>query len=292
MHFSKISIFCFLIFLTACAQNSQAPDSRLTGQDVVDRIQQQVSGKWKETTVDTFKEGDPNQAVTGIATTFLATLDVLKQAKAKGLNLIITHEPTYYNHLDNVEDFIDDPVYEAKKKFIQDNQLMVFRFHDHWHRTRPDGIHTGIVKDLDWEKHQLDDDVLIFRFPQTKTLGTMARELAQHYQTSAIRVVGDADNEFQTYGLVVGAPGSGAQIDMLRQAGVEVLIIGETHEWETVEYMRDALSEGQKKGLIILGHANSEEAGMAYCAEWMKGFVSEVPVVFIAAGDPFWTPEF
>jgi len=38
--------------------------------------------------------------VTGIAVTMMATLDVLQRAAANGQNLIITHEPTFYDHLD------------------------------------------------------------------------------------------------------------------------------------------------------------------------------------------------
>jgi putative NIF3 family GTP cyclohydrolase 1 type 2 len=88
----------------------------------------------------------------------------------------------------------------------------------------------------------------------------------------------------------MGAPGSVTQMKMLQRDDVEVLVAGETREWETVEYVRDAKDMGKKKALIILGHAISEEAGMKYCAEWLREFVTEVPVQFIPAGDPFWTP--
>jgi len=30
---------------------------------------------------------------------------------------------------------------------------------------------------------------------------------------------------------------------------------------------------------------------MKYCAEWLKSFVTEVPVEFIAAPEPFWSPD-
>jgi putative NIF3 family GTP cyclohydrolase 1 type 2 len=91
-------------------------------------------------------------------------------------------------------------------------------------------------------------------------------------------------------GMVLGAGGSAAQIRMLQRDDVEVLLAGETHEWETVEYVRDAVTAGKAKALILLGHANSEEAGMENCADWLKGFITEVPVQFIPAGDPFWSP--
>jgi len=41
---------------------------------------------------------------------------------------------------------------------------------------------------------------------------------------------------------------------------------------------------------VDVGHVVSEQAGMKYCAEWLKGFVTEVPIEFIAAAEPFWRP--
>ncbi len=82
-----------------------------------------------------------------------------------------------------------------------------------------------------------------------------------------------------------------SQIRSLQRGDVEVLIIGETNEWETVEYVRDAVNIGKRKALIIIGHANSEETGMDYCAEWLKNFINEIPIELIEAGDSFWTPK-
>ena len=73
-------------------------------------------------------------------------------------------------------------------------------------------------------------------------------------------------------------------------ADVQTLILGETREWETVEYVADAVSEGKQKALIILGHIPSEQPGMEECTRWLKTFVSEIPVDFIPARDPFWAP--
>lgn len=67
--------------------------------------------------------------------------------------------------------------------------------------------------------------------------------------------------------------------------------MGETHEWELMEYVQDAITAGQKKGLIMLGHVLSEHPGMKYCAEWLKGFITEVPVDYIAAKEPYWRPD-
>ncbi len=68
-----------------------------------------------------------------------------------------------------------------------------------------------------------------------------------------------------------------------------MLLVGETREWETVEYAADAVTEGRKKALIVMGHIPSEQAGMEECTRWLKTFEKEVPVEFVAAKQPFWT---
>jgi putative NIF3 family GTP cyclohydrolase 1 type 2 len=57
-------------------------------------------------------------------------------------------------------------------------------------------------------------------------------------------------------------------------------------EWETIEYVADAAAEGRRKALILMGHIPSEQAGMKYCAEWLKTFINQVPVVFIKTPEP------
>ena len=279
-----------LVSLKTFAQKEVVSKSAsISAGDVVERIKKNVTCSWSKKTVDTFKEGSASVKVTGIATTFLATMDVLKKAQAAGLNMVITHEPTYYNHLDETTFFKNDPVFEAKRRFIKDHNMVVFRFHDHWHRTHPDGIHKGVIRKLGWENFQNDPDQMIFTL-SSQTLTALAQSLKEAFKASSIRIVGDPEMKISKVGVRVGAPGSKSQITMLRNDQVEVLVGGETPEWETVEYVRDAQGQGKIKALILIGHANSEEAGMEYCAEWLEGFIDEIPVRFVPAHDPFWTP--
>ena len=105
-----------------------------------------------------------------------------------------------------------------------------------------------------------------------------------------MRVVGDpnlpVNRVIASWGNVSLMPG----IPFLSRPDVNVLVLGETHEWELVEYAQDMIASGQKKALIVLGHVVSEQAGMKYCAEWLKGFITEVPIQFVAAVEPFWRP--
>jgi putative NIF3 family GTP cyclohydrolase 1 type 2 len=269
-----------------------AQENRLTAAQVIERIKQKIGISWFEPTVDTFKAGDSSDAVTGIAVTMMATLDVLQRAAADGNNLIITHEPTFYGHFDATASLEDmhDPVFEAKRAFIKQHHLIIWRFHDHWHARKPDGIRTGMIRALGWEKFQDEGNGSIFHIPPT-TLKELAKTLKRQLGIHAMRVVGDSNASVSTLGLCEGFPGFDANRYVFQLKGVEVLVIGEAHEWETIEYAADAITEANKKGLIILGHIPSEQAGMEECVRWLKMFIKDIPVKFVATKEPFWVPE-
>ena len=72
---------------------------------------------------------------------------------------------------------------------------------------------------------------------------------------------------------------------------MDTLVTGETVEWEVVPYVQDMVASGQKKALVLLGHVSSENGGMRYCADWLRDFITEVPIAFIPAPEPFWNPR-
>ena len=270
-----------------------AQGKALTAREVIARIQAHVGIPWQQETVDTFKAGNPDVEVKGIAVTMMATLDVLQRAAAVGQNLIITHEPTFYNHLDKPEELEqkeNDPVLAAKRAFIQEHNLVIWRFHDHWHRMKRDGIEAGMAHALDWEKFRDPGNQYLFSIPETD-LEHLAADLKSRLKIRVIRVVGDPKLKVSKVALVPGSSGFAKETRALEISGVQVLVTGESREWETVEYAADAATEGKPKALIILGHIPSEQAGMEECARWLKTFVSEVPVEFVPAREAFWTPK-
>jgi putative NIF3 family GTP cyclohydrolase 1 type 2 len=276
-----------LMQLAAFAQNN-----RLTARAVIERIHKNVGMPWRSETVDTFKAGSPDEAVTGIAVTMMATLDVLERAAASEKNLIITHEPTFYNHLDTTAHLKaqNDPVLSAKQEFIKKHGLVVWRFHDHWHARKPDGILLGMTHALQWQNFENPADEHLFRIPET-TLDNLAESIKTRLSIRALRVVGDPKLRVTNIAFLPGAAGSAKQIQLLERDDVEALLIGETPEWETVEYVADAVTERKPKPLVILGHIPSEQAGMEECARWLKTFITEVPIEFIPAAEPFWLPK-
>jgi putative NIF3 family GTP cyclohydrolase 1 type 2 len=147
-------------------------------------------------------------------------------------------------------------------------------------------IYTGMIEKFGWAKYRQPGDESVFALPPT-TVGQLAVDLRKKFGSNGIRVVGDLKMKATKVAFSAGAPSAMSQIRILQRDDVEVLVAGETREWETVEYARDASAEGRHKALIVLGHALTEEAGMDTVARWLKGFITTVPVEFIPAGQPF-----
>ncbi len=267
-------------------------ENKMTARQIVGRIQQQTGVALPATTVDTFKAGDPDTPVTGIAVTMMATFDVLQRAVAAGDNFVITHEPVFYNHRDSTRDLEiqADPVLAQKQSFIAAHHLVIWRFHDGWHARRPDGILLGMTKALGWEKFQVAGHEELFDLPRI-TVKDLAAGIQRKLQIRTLRVVGDPGMKVSKAAFLPGAAGSAKQISLLERPEVQVLLIGEAPEWETVEYVADAVSQNRPKALLVLGHIPSEQAGMQECAVWLRSFVSGVPVKFIPAEEPFWNPR-
>ena len=258
----------------------------LTIQQIIDSITATVPGAPFKETVDTVKCGDPAQDVTGIVTTFLATTAVIRRAIELGANFIISHEAPFYQHHDEIEDRVNDPVFVAKRELLESSGIVIWRFHDLWHRHQPDGILTGTIRTLGWEALVTPDNPYFVTLEAPQPLDAVAAHVKARLGAACVRVVGPADLECRTVAVLPGFPGNNPQMDVL--AGpVDAVIVGEGHEWETPEYVRDALAHGFNKAMIVLGHAISEEAGMAYLVEWLEPHCPGVPVTHVPTTDPF-----
>jgi len=280
----------------------------VTAQEVVERIRKNVGAEWKPGTVDTFKAGDPATVLAGIATTSLASLDVLERAVKAGANMIVTCEPTFFSRADspippvrplfgmrsaggrNAAETppLPDPVFTGKSDFIRKHNLVVFRLFDQWRLRTPDPFASGLAGMLGWTKFMSPDDPKRVRIPETSLDALVMHVKRSLHSRGGIRVVGDPQLKVQRIGFLPGSTPLRASIGML--PGVDAIIAGEVREWESVEYVRDTVALGGKKALILVGRIVSEDPGMQVCAQWLKTIVPETAATWISAGDPYWRP--
>ena len=270
----------------------------VTAGELFERIKKNIGVDWKVDSLDTLKAGDVSTVAKGIVTTSMATMTVLQQAAKAGANIVLTAQPTFYGRADVPtppagrgeanQPPATDRVFTAKNEFITRNRLVVFRLSDHWRQRRPDPLTQGLAAALRWSKYQSADDAQRVDIPAI-SLDTLAGNVRDGLRLrGGIRVIGDPRTTVTRIGLLPGTTAIQAALKML--PGVDVIVAGEVREWETVEYVRDKVFAGEKKGLILVGRVVSEEPGMAICADWLKTFVSELPIRHISAGDPYWRP--
>jgi putative NIF3 family GTP cyclohydrolase 1 type 2 len=268
-----------------------------TAQDVVRRIQTSLGGEWPSSGPDGFKAGDPGTPVKGIATTAMATVDVLKQALKAGMNLVITYEPTFFGRQDGAAPQAgagrgpggvapDDPVYKAKKEFIEKNGLVVFRLRDHWQARRENEMLTGLAESLGWSRYRVKPDDALYDIPAATAEDTVALIRRKLSLRGGLRAVGDRKARVRR---VMLHPGSMMPAIMWqRYSEVDLMIAGEVREWENTHYAADIYTAGEQRALVTIGRVASEDPGMRACADWLKTVVKDVPAQWIAAGDLYW----
>ena len=289
MDFKATKLVLIALVLAGSSFGQQVNQQPLNANQIIDLIKKNVTCPWSSQTVDTFKSGNPDDVVTGVAVCMFADMNVLQQAVANKCNLIIAHEPTFYSHLDETKALENDPVFQDKIKFINENKLIIWRFHDHIHRTKPDGIYFGMIEKLGWQKNQIDSSMIRFKFEKQKLSDFISR-LKLTFPGSSLRVIGNPDLMVTNVAFSAGAPGSETHRKLLQEKNIDVLVAGEAPEWETYQYAYDALLQGKNKAVIFLGHAVSEAFGMNYCARWLKGFLpKDINVQFIENKSSFTT---
>lgn len=262
--------------------------SAITARELIDRIIKKIVTNPYPQTVDVFKEGNPDDQVTGVAVCMFATMDVLREAVKNKCNLVITHEPLYYNHSDATDQFITDPVVNEKRKFIRDNRLIVWRFHDYLHSITPDVVMVAMAEKLDWKQYATSSVQDQFILPET-TLNDIISHLKSKFPDVAFNVVGNPSAKISNVCFSPGAPGSMHHIRCFNEKKADLVIGGEVSQWETYEYVRDAVAQGKNKAIIFIGHIPSEDPGMEYSPKWFKTFITEVPVTYIASGPSYKT---
>jgi len=263
----------------------------LTAGDIVARIKMNLGSPWRDnSTRDTFKFGSASTEVKGVATAMFCNFDVVQRAVEAGLNMIIPHEDTYWNDRDDVTIVSSDPAYKAKVEFMTKHNIVVFRIHDHMHSQRPDFTYVGAARALGLDsKYETAPQSHRFVVPET-TLEALAADFQKRLGARAIRVVGDPKARVRRIQL-----GVGYATPAVNNAEVDVVVSGELQEadgnFDSPEYVLDAVSLGIPKGWIMLGHAISEEQGMLEMAQWIKSFTPEIPVQLVRVGEPFWVPR-
>ncbi|RFZ77920.1 hypothetical protein DS742_16065 [Lacrimispora amygdalina] len=272
--------------------------------EIVDRIIRETGVTLDPVkTVDQIITGDPDTEVTRVVTSFMATVDVISEAVRLGANFIITHEPTWFNGRDQKEWLLNDPVYIKKKQLIEDNHLVIWRFHDYMHAVSDDMIYLGFDQDMGWsvyrerkeirkeEKNPLLKAQLCYQVPEIK-LKDLVMKVKDSLEVKCVRVIGNQEGTCRRIGVLAGGGSLGLgdeknTMEFMRRENLDTVICGDITEWTLSAYIRDASMLGLGHSMIIIGHERSEESGMKHLVGWLQKLLPSETVIFVDAKEPF-----
>ena len=267
--------------------------------EIIERIKLS-HGEQEKSSCDVVKYGNAEQECTGVLVTCCATVEVIRQAIQKNMNLIVVHEPLFWNHEDETGWAEGNRIFEEKKALLDQGNIVVWRDHDYIHggppmeegRSLPDDIFCGIARELGWQRCMVNTKLkpLVFRIPPTdgEALGQMLKETLG---LNGIRVIGDKTAEISTVFIcehLRGGEQDLRQIRRIEKEGAQAIIPLEIVDWTLCAYIRDCCQLGEKKVVYNIGHFNFEELGMKHLARNIPELIGcAVPVEYMNSGDSF-----
>lgn len=256
----------------------------MTGHELRERMREEAAeaASWIdwEKTCDQFLAGDPGQEIVGAVISWLSTLDVLREAKALGANLLVTHEPFYAMEAGQDTEGVYGGWIE-KKRWLADSGMILYRCHDFWDDYPEVGIHGAWARWLGFEGRPLAQQ----RYYEVHatggvTLGEMASRVLERVRPlgqETVGVLGDFGRRTEKIALGTGAITRYQQMAAM-DADVLLLTDDGTRLWETAQWARDSGAS-----VLLVNHATAEEPGMMTLREYMARLLP-VPVRHIPVG--------
>jgi len=250
------------------------------------------AGTWvnKETTVDKIIIGDPEKEIKTVLVTWMSTFESIKEAARDGISMIITHEPTFWQHENEIETMnteIFDGIAVKKKDFIEKSGIVILRCHDFWDGKPENGIPWAWAEFLGLgnKPTAISSDGYILMF-DTKpvALEDFAKQIAEK-----------TANIGEPYVQVCGSPnklvskvsvGTGCICDPaeMQKIGCDVAIVCDdgTSYWHDIQPAKDS-----DFPVIRVNHGTSEEPGMLSLFEYVKENFPGLEVSFKPHGSAF-----
>ena len=226
-----------------------------------------------EPSVDKVIVGDPDTPISKIGTAWMPYWHTLKEAKAKGVNTMVVHEPTFYTHRDleaTGGDYLNAPSpakeqyleqVAAKKAWIEENEMVVIRCHDVLDKIGEYGIPFAFGRALGFSDSDLIRSRPYYNVYRTesqpaidvaKRIASILKEVGQ----PGVAFYGDENYPVKTVGL-----GTGCICDPLQFMDLEmdlaIAIDDSINTWTQTTFAEDT-----GRPLVVVNHGSTEEFGM------------------------------
>ena len=249
----------------------------------------------KPRTVDRLIIGNPDTIIKKVGTCWMSDWKTCRKAVESGVNVLVTHEPTFYTHWDLDEktgDYYSSPEFtkqlylqqvEKKKRWINDNGLVIIRNHDTMDALKDYGIPFTLGNFLGFT----NNDILrsrtyynVYRLesqPAAVYAKKIAGSLAEIGQPG-VAFYGDPDRLISSVGV-----GTGCICDPMEFADLKpdlfIAIDDVVRTWTQTTYASDT-----GEPLIVINHGTSEEMGMRMLNKIIKQKFPDLETVHFNQG--------
>jgi putative NIF3 family GTP cyclohydrolase 1 type 2 len=239
----------------------------------------------REKTVDRIIAGDPEKDVERCLVTWMASFSVLRQVVERRIPLLICHEPTFWNHLEDKP--ANDPLGQDKAQFIRDSGLVVLRNHDCWDLWPEIGIPWAWAKFLGLGnspsrigaggyQHRYDVDPI--------SVDDLARRVATHCRTIGepmVQVIGDGGQRVSKIGIGTGCA---CDINVYLEMGCDCSIVCDDGScyWAGIQKAAD-----MNHPVIRVNHGTSEEPGMVTLTSYINENIPGLRAEHLPHGSSF-----
>ncbi len=254
----------------------------------------------KEPSLDHIIIGNPETKIRKVGTAWMPYFETLKQAVAQGINVMVVHESTFYEYWEPdpltggqlppekqkaLEIFFAPylDILEKKKKWIEDNELVIIRCHDVLDIVKDFGIPFALGQKLGFR----NEDIIrsknyynVYRIEENSALniaGIIASGLKDLNQPG-VAFYGDPERRVSSVGL-----GSGCICDPRDYYELEpdlVIAVDDTiRTWIHTTYAEDS-----GHPLVVINHGTSEENGMRLLNLFLKKNFPEIEFIHMNQG--------
>jgi len=235
----------------------------------------------RSNTVDRIIYGDPDTEITGIAVAWMPYLDTIKEAHSRNANVLVTHEPTFYDHFDLDGNAPLLPDADKKKQIIDDLGITIIRCHDVWDAMPEIGIPFAWGNFL-----KLGEPVggkLFYNLYSVNPRSALrfAAEVAGRTEIlgqPTVGFYGDPEAEVRTIGLGTGCISNPLELYELG-ADLAISVDDVVRAWVVGEWCQD-----RGRPLVVVNHCVSEEPGMVTLSSHIEETYPDLPVTHIRQG--------
>lgn len=242
----------------------------------------------RENTVDTIKAGDPEREIRSIAVAWYPSIDNLRAAAELGCDMLMPHEPTFWEHAAPETFWRDKGPGIAKSALLEETGMVILRNHDIWDQWPEIGIRDSWARGLGLT-HKIDDDGTALRALyaiEPQPLRQFAQYVADKVKVlgeDSVQVMGDPDRIISRPSLGVGCIGPDTQ---MIEKGSDCLIVcfDGCCYWAGRERFIESGTT-----VITVEHGTSEMWGLESLAGYLRETFPELTIHYLDRHPRTWT---